>query len=107
MNIIEITDANFKNTIAENKVTIVDFWAPWCNPCKILLPTMEAIAEELKGKVKIVKINLDDNPKTPVEYNIRTIPTVLFFKDGNLVERFSGVKPKNEILAIVDSRQAL
>jgi thioredoxin 1 len=81
-----ITDAEFQNTVA-NGVTLIDFWAPWCGPCKMIAPILEELAGELGDKAKIVKINVDDNPQVAGQYGIMSIPTLLLFKDGKKVDQ--------------------
>ncbi|MCD8528939.1 MAG: thioredoxin [Chitinophagales bacterium] len=76
-------------------MTLVDFWAAWCGPCIALGPTIESLAKDYEGKVNVGKLNVDENPETSMKFGIRNIPTVLLLKDGELVERFVGVQPKN------------
>jgi thioredoxin 1 len=92
---IEVTDANFEEEVVQSdKPVIVDFWAVWCGPCKMIAPIMEEFASEYKEKVKIAKIDVDNNPNTAVKFGIRSIPTVLYFKDGKIVEQIIGAYPK-------------
>jgi thioredoxin 1 len=92
---LTFTDSNFKTDVLESdQLTIVDFWAPWCGPCLALGPTIDALATEYEGKVKIGKINVDENPAVSMQYNITSIPCVIFLKNGELVERHLGVAPK-------------
>lgn len=91
----EFTDANVKEVINSGKPVVVDFWAEWCGPCRMIGPILEELAGEYAGKVEIGKLNVDDNVDTPNEYGIRNIPTVLFFKDGKLVDKQIGAGPKN------------
>ena len=79
---IEITDANIKALLAEGKPLVVDLWAPWCGPCKMMLPIVEELSNEYEGRVVVGKLNVDDNPDTCEEYGIMNIPTMLFFKNG-------------------------
>ncbi len=81
---------------------MVDFWAEWCGPCKMIAPIMEALAEEYTGKVRVGKLNIDENPSTPTKFGIRGIPTLLFFKGGSLVEQIVGVKSKADLKAVID-----
>ena len=90
---IELTADNFKETIAEG-VTLVDFWAPWCGPCRMIAPVIEELAQDYDGKAKITKVNTDEQPSIAGEYGIRSIPTILFFKDGNLVDQMIGAAGK-------------
>lgn len=94
-NVLEFTDGNFQSEVLDSEqLTLVDFWAPWCGPCKQLGPTIEQLAGEYQGKVRIGKLNIDDNPGTPSKYGISGIPTVLFFKGGSLVDKKMGLAPK-------------
>jgi thioredoxin 1 len=90
---IELTADNFKETIAEG-VALVDFWAPWCGPCRMIAPVIEELAEDYDGKAKICKVNTDEQPSIAGEYGIRSIPTILFFKNGELVDQMVGAAGK-------------
>ena len=90
----EFTDENIKEVISSGKPVVVDFWAEWCGPCRMIGPILEELAEEYAGKVEIGKLNVDENIDTPNEYGIRNIPTVLFFKNGELVDKQIGAGPK-------------
>jgi len=90
---IELTADNFKETIKEG-VALVDFWAPWCGPCRMIAPVIEELAEDYDGKAKICKVNTDEQPSIAAEYGIRSIPTILFFKDGELVDQMVGAAGK-------------
>jgi len=92
---LEINDSNFKNTVVESdKVAMVDFWAEWCGPCRMVGPIVEELSKEYEGKAVIGKLNVDDNPNVSMEFDIRSIPTILFFKGGKLVDKQVGVVPK-------------
>ncbi|TWP27643.1 thioredoxin [Apibacter muscae] len=96
---LEINDQTFKNEVIDsNEPVLVDFWAEWCGPCRSLSPVIDELSEEFKGKLKVVKIDIDANQNTPVEYGIRNIPTLLFFKDGQLVEKVVGAQPKEALV---------
>ena len=96
---IKLTKFNFSEEVLESDVpVIVDFWATWCGPCKMIAPTIEKLAEELYGKVKVGKVNVDEEMELAVEYKIEVIPTLLFFKDGKVVKKTTGLMTKEEIL---------
>jgi thioredoxin 1 len=100
---LELTDANFETYLNSNEPILVDFWAPWCPPCKVLMPTLEKLANTYAGKIKFGKVNVDDNSKLSLEYSIKTIPTVMIFQNGELMHRFSGVKSEQEISNLINS----
>lgn len=96
--ITDVTDATFETEVLKSdKPTIVDFWAEWCGPCKALAPTLEAIAVEQRGKAKICKVDVDSNPNIAAKYGIRSIPTVILFKNGTKVDQVVGNVPKGSI----------
>ena len=97
-NVFEINDDSFDSEVLKSdKLTVVDFWAPWCGPCKIIGPIMEELAAEYEGKVKFAKLNVDDNPGTASSYGIRGIPTMILFKDGEAKDQIVGAVPKTEL----------
>jgi len=96
-----ITDAEFKATVAQG-VTLVDFWAPWCGPCKMIAPTLDELAVELQGQARIAKVNVDDNPEVAGSFGIMSIPTLLLFKDGKPVGKLVGAQPKASLKAFVE-----
>jgi thioredoxin 1 len=94
-NITEITDANFHSEIGEgNGLAMVDFWAEWCGPCRIIAPFVEQLADEYAGRVTVGKLDVDTNQRTATQFGVRSIPTILFFKDGKVVDHVIGAVPK-------------
>jgi thioredoxin 1 len=94
----ELSDTNFKDEVVNSdKPTLVDFWAPWCMPCKAIAPVIEELATAYDGKVKFTKLNVDDNPMTASSYGVRGIPTLIFFKNGSVVDQIVGAVPKAEL----------
>ena len=91
---LEITDNNFKEILAEGSPVVIDFWAPWCGPCKMVGPIIDELAKEYEGKVIMGKCDVDENSDLPAEFGIRNIPTVLFFKNGELVDKQDGAVGK-------------
>ncbi len=100
--ILSVTDVNFEDEVLKATIPVlVDFWASWCVPCRMIAPTVESIAESHKDKLKVAKMNVDENMKTPSKYGIRGIPTLLLFKGGDLKESIVGVQPKDKIIDII------
>ena len=101
--VVVVTDAEFDSSVLQSeKPVVLDFWAEWCQPCLRLAPTVEEIAGEYEGKIKVGKLNVDHNPSTATKYGIRNIPALLFFKGGQLVQQVTGLKTKAEIKKIID-----
>ncbi|AJP48046.1 MAG: thioredoxin TrxA [Rugosibacter sp.] len=102
--IIHVTDSTFKSEVLDSTVpTLVDFWAEWCGPCKMIAPILEDAAKDYAGKLRIAKINIDDNPKTPGEFGIRGIPTLLLFKGGSMEAQKVGALSKSQLTAFIDN----
>jgi thioredoxin 1 len=98
--VMEFTDGNWKAEVLDSPIpVVVDFWAPWCGPCRVLAPTIEKLADEYEGKVKVGKMNTDENTETPGSLRISAIPTVLVFSEGKEVDRLVGVNPENKFKA--------
>ena len=92
---LEFTDANFKESVIDsNKLSVVDFWAEWCGPCRAIGPAIEELSKEYDGKVNIGKLNVDNNPQVAMDYGITSIPAILFIKNGEVVDKMMGAQPK-------------
>jgi len=102
---IEITDADFEDKIKKFKTIVVDCWAPWCGPCRMVGPIIDELAKEMQGKIVFGKLNVDENPAISTKHQIMSIPTMLIFKDGNLVDRFVGALPKEELKKKIEPHQ--
>lgn len=101
---IVVTDDNFETDVLKSSVPVlVDFWAPWCGPCKMIAPIIEEIAGEYDGRLKVGKLNTDENQKVPAQYGIMGIPTLLIFKDGDVAGRIVGMQPKQSITGKIDA----
>lgn len=99
-----VTDANFKSEVLESSLPVlVDYWAEWCGPCKMVAPILDEVAKEYAGKLKVAKLNIDDNQKTPGEFGIRGIPTLMLFKGGNVEATKVGALSKSQLTAFIDS----
>ncbi len=102
MNLVNTLDgSNFAAIISSDKPVLVDFWAAWCGPCKMIAPVVEEIAQMFQGKLDVGKLNVDENGAIAAEYGVMSIPTLIIFKDGKEAERFVGYKPKEELAALV------
>jgi thioredoxin 1 len=95
---LEVTDANFKDEVLNSQVPVmVDFWAEWCGPCKMIAPTVAELAKEYEGRVKVAKLDVDANYQTAGAFDVRSIPTLLFFKNGQVVDKIVGAVPKQKL----------
>lgn len=102
---VELTDSNFNDEIASG-LTLVDFWAPWCGPCRIIAPVIEELAGQYEGRVKIGKVNVDENPVTQGQYRVMSIPTLILFRDGQPIEGVVGAQPKRAFETLLDKHSA-
>ena len=101
--ISDVTDATFESEVLKSTTPVlVDFWAEWCGPCKAIAPIVKEIADDNGDRLKVVKINIDDSPQTPGNYGIRSIPTILMFKDGQVVSQLTGARPKGDFQELVE-----
>jgi thioredoxin 1 len=100
--VLEVSDENFQKEVLDSTLPVlVDFWAPWCGPCRMLTPTIEELAKDLDGKVKVAKLNTDESPATAGSLDISSIPTVLLFKGGKVVDRLVGLNPKSRFQEMI------
>lgn len=103
----DTTDATFESDVLKSDVPVlVDFWAPWCGPCRMVAPVVEELSNDYDGKVKFVKLNTDDNPKVASQFGIRSIPTLLIFKDGEIAGQVVGFRPKSDLARHLDAALA-
>jgi thioredoxin len=103
-NVVHVTDSNFESEVLKSSTPVlVDFWAPWCGPCKAIAPIVDELAGEYSGRLKVVKINVDDNPQTPARYGVRGIPNLIIVRDGQVKEQIVGAVPKGHLVRAVDS----
>ncbi len=102
-NVVELNDQNFEQEVLQADLpTLVDFWAPWCGPCRMVGPIVEEIAKEYAGKLKVGKLNVDNAPQTAAKYGIRAIPSLIIFKNGEVAAKSVGAQPKQELQKIID-----
>ena len=100
--LVQFTDANFEQEVLKSeKPVLVDFWAPWCGPCRAVGPVVEDLAEAYKGRVKVGKINIDDNPKTATAYGVMSIPTIILFNKGDIMDKLIGLSPKDRLEGLI------
>ena len=101
--VAEVTDSSFQTDVLKSQEPVlVDFWAPWCGPCRMIAPMVEELAAENRGSIKVTKINIDDNPEAAQNYGVSSIPTLMIFKGGEVVERMVGVQPKSRLQQALD-----
>ena len=101
---LEISVDTFEQEVLKSEIPVViDLWAPWCGPCKALTPTLESVAADYEGKIKVVKLNIDENPSIAAQYQVMSIPTLLFFKDGNVESQVIGLVGKDKIVSKIEA----
>ena len=100
---LEISDSNFNEIVSKNSVVLVDFWAEWCGPCRMIAPMIEELANEYNGKAVVGKLDVDNNQESSIKFGVRSIPTLLVFKNGELVDRHVGAVPKDTLSKSLDS----
>jgi thioredoxin 1 len=104
-NVSSTSDSKFDTEVISSDLpVVVDFWAPWCPPCKAIAPILEELATEFAGKIKIIKLNIDENPRTPANYKVRGIPNLVFFKGGKVVDQLVGAVPKEELVKVISQK---
>ncbi|WKZ32329.1 MAG: thioredoxin [Thermodesulfobacteriota bacterium] len=102
-NTINVSDSNFESMVLKSEIpALVDFWASWCAPCKAIAPIVDEMAAAYSGKVRVAKMNVDDNPSTPGRYGVRGIPTLILFKDGKVVDQLVGAVPKDQVKELIE-----
>jgi thioredoxin 1 len=107
MGIAEVNDTNFESEVLQStEPVLVDFWAPWCGPCRQIAPLVEQLAGENAGSAKVLKLNVDDAPQSAQNYGVSSIPTLMVFKNGEVVDRFVGVQPKTRLQDAIDAAKA-
>ena len=102
-NTITVTDDNFDDQVIQSEIPVlVDFWAEWCGPCKVIGPTIDALAADYQGKIKVAKLNVDDSPETAGRFGVRSIPTLIVFKDGEAQQAAIGVRPQGQLAELIE-----
>jgi thioredoxin 1 len=103
-NIAHVSDDSFENDVLKSSIPVlIDFWAPWCGPCRAIAPIVDQVAGEYTGKLKVVKMNVDDNPRTPARYGVRGIPNLILFKDGQVQQQIVGAVPKAHLVKAISA----
>lgn len=101
--VLQVTDSSFEADVLKSNIPVlVDFWATWCAPCRAIAPVIEEMAEAYHGKVKVAKLNVDENPAIPGRYGVRGIPTLILFKDGQVVDQLVGAVPKSQVKGLIE-----
>ena len=101
--VTDVTDQTFQAEVLDSKVpVIVDFWAEWCQPCKRIAPIIKELADQYDGKIKVVKVNIDDSPGTPGQFGVRAVPTILAFQGGQVIQQIQGARPKSDFVEMAD-----
>ncbi|WP_334076130.1 MULTISPECIES: thioredoxin [Paenibacillus] len=105
MAIVNVSDQTFNNEVEGQGIVLVDFWAPWCGPCKMIAPILEELDGEIGDSVKIAKVNVDDNPESASRFGVMSIPTLILFKDGQPVDKVVGLNPKDKLKSLIAKHQ--
>lgn len=105
MAIVNVTDQSFTSEVEGQGTVLVDFWAPWCGPCKMIAPVLEQLDQEIGEQVKIAKVNVDDNPESASRFGVMSIPTLILFKDGQPVDKIVGLQSKDALKAVIERNQ--
>ncbi len=101
MSVVELTDSNFKEEV-QSGLTLVDFWAPWCGPCRIMSPVVEELSSDYEGRIKVAKMNIDENTATAMQYRVMSIPNMILFQDGQPVDQLVGARPKRSLETLLN-----